>query len=1210
MSRIASRIRGARRCLAAVLSLSFLALAPMQMCLPAAVARNIPAPPPMQSKEPVVRMELRPDAPAASDVTAPPADVKPLDADKLQQLIKRLPAMTVEPSKNTAARVSGEAVVKPELGVKVEPSFPPSGQAPIKPAVATESLRVVRINAEGTFHALSELSISFSQPMVALSDLSTVNDVANIPVKLTPQPEGKWRWVDSQTLIFKPSGGGFPKSTTYKGTVPVGTASINGVKLEQPRSFEFTLPTPSIETFVPQSQVGDLQPTILALFDQKIDPAAVRKHLRATVSGANQKGEIELQLVSQQQVIADQTLNGYVANVDAARWLALKPSQPLPLASTIKVVLTAGCPSKEGLLTTTKEQKFSFSTFGPLKITERPARGLSPYAYHYVDFSNELDAQKFTSSMVHISPPVPDFSSRVQGNVISFGGGFKARTNYKITFSANISDVYGQKLDKAAVADLNTGDIDPSLTGLDSQMKVIPFGKSATIRFTAQGAPKIEVEILAVTPKDWHTFAAFNTDNDDDSEADRIRALPPPPVSVPPQLPGAPQPPSALEPPPPQAPPRPAGHVRPTRHAALKAEPKLPFKRLALKEIAVGQTTKDFEINLQHYLNHGLGHLVVLARTVGTKPDQSVKLRSWVQVTKIGLDAYQSKDLVAVASSLSQGSPMAGVQMQLLPQGSKAVTDRAGIARLKLDDAKHSQWLVATNAQDSDSAILSESDNATEEMGWARLTADPFYQWSLFTDRGLYRPGETVQIKGWARKLRFGKDEELLFSGVPDAKANYAVTGSDGSQIGKGSFPIDNHGGFSFAIKIPDKVNLGSASLSVDAAHPVLHAGGKDQPSIADEGNSVSFDIQEFRRPEFQFTLSSATGTSTIFDQPANVTAEARYYATGALRNSPVKWEVSAQTTSYSPPNWTEYSFGGRTLESLARTDMESVQKNLQTTTDAGGRSAVRLSFPFLAAPLPVSCVCQATVQDIDRHNWSDRLTLLVHPAQVYVGIKTEDNYGEHQLPDPLKTKVIVTDLDGHAVANKTVHLRLVGHSDDNNEFKTVEERDVQSGVDPVDVSLPVKTEGSYQIVALVADDNGRRNQTAVDATVSLPLVIETSNDLQNITVDTDKKTYQPGEGAKILIHAPFAPAHGIVTVHKQCIIQTIPIDMDKLTKTITVPITAAFYPNINVDVNLAGKDSMMAYGSAVVSVPPLERKLDVKVEPAKQKFLLELIRL
>jgi hypothetical protein len=127
---------------------------------------------------------------------------------------------------------------------------------------------------EGKVPLAPELSVTFSQPMVAVT---SQDDAAQVtPVKLSPQPNGRWRWIGTRTIVFDPEVR-FPQATTYTVEVPAGTRSATGGALKATRAFTFETPAPSIVSSYPSSSMAQhLDVPMFVLFDQKIDRRAVR----------------------------------------------------------------------------------------------------------------------------------------------------------------------------------------------------------------------------------------------------------------------------------------------------------------------------------------------------------------------------------------------------------------------------------------------------------------------------------------------------------------------------------------------------------------------------------------------------------------------------------------------------------------------------------------------------------------------------------------------------------------------------------------------------------------------------------------------------------------------------------------------------------------------------------------------------------------------
>ena len=121
------------------------------------------------------------------------------------------------------------------------------------------------------------LSVTFSQPMVAVT--SQDDAATTVPVKLSPTPKGRWRWIGTRTLLFDPEVR-FPQATSYRVEIAAGTKSATGNALAKAVSFGFETPAPRIASAWPQGGPTRRDVPVFVLFDQKIDRDAVLKTIK------------------------------------------------------------------------------------------------------------------------------------------------------------------------------------------------------------------------------------------------------------------------------------------------------------------------------------------------------------------------------------------------------------------------------------------------------------------------------------------------------------------------------------------------------------------------------------------------------------------------------------------------------------------------------------------------------------------------------------------------------------------------------------------------------------------------------------------------------------------------------------------------------------------------------------------------------------------
>jgi len=433
-----------------------------------------------------------------------------------------------------------------------------------------------------------------------------------------------------------------------------------------------------------------------------------------------------------------------------------------------------------------------------------------------------------------------------------------------------------------------------------------------------------------------------------------------------------------------------------------------------------------------------------------------------------------------------------------------------------------------------------------------------------------------------------------------------------------GKATVDALGGFDTDFKLPETPNLGYAYVYFEA---------KGRITGSFEHN---FQIQEFRRPEYEVSTSVSQGPQMVGGS-ADVTASAAYYAGGGLGGAPVSWYVTAEPTSYTPPNRDDYVFGTWTpwwgWRDWWDEDSSPYQQpkswNFSGTTDATGKHVLHMDFLSVSPSQPMSVVAYANVTDVNRQSWSSTATMLVHPSKDYIGLKTKRPFVDKG--DPIDLDGIVTDLDGKADIGKAYEVKAVRLDWTYEKGKyTQKEVDPQSctgtsTADPFKCSFTTKDGGEYQLTAITADSDGRKNQTQMTIWVAggdMPPSRDIAQEQVNLIPDA--KEYQDGDTAKILVQAPFHPAEGVMTVRRSGIVTTERFTIDGPTTTLEVPIKDAYVPNVYVQVDLVGKQKRLddsgqpttdlpdrpAYAVGVLNlpVPPKKRTLAVTVKPEADK--------
>ena len=407
-----------------------------------------------------------------------------------------------------------------------------------------------------------------------------------------------------------------------------------------------------------------------------------------------------------------------------------------------------------------------------------------------------------------------------------------------------------------------------------------------------------------------------------------------------------------------------------------------------------------------------------------------------------------------------------------------------------------------------------------------------------------------------------------------------------GNEIGNGRFEMSALGGFDLAFTVPENSNLGYAGV---------------QLQVNGEMYWHSFQIQTFRRPEFSVSARTETVGPYVVGEAATVAASASYFAGGPLPNADVEWQVCAQPGSYNPPGWPDFSFGTWTpwwydfyyYDEFYYEGGERTCEFSTSQTDAGGEDYLRIDFETMEQPQPFSLLVDATVLDVNRQGWSASTNLLVHPADLYVGLRSERAFVRQG--EPIEVDVIVTDIEGQAVSDRSLTVtaaRLEWRYDDGRwqeEATDVQTCTLTSGGEPGLCSFETEKGGTYQITAEVTDEQGRTNYSELTRWVSGGQQRPVRQVEQEVvTLIPDKATYEVGDTAEILVQSPFGSAEGLMTVSHGSILYTEPFSVGEDGYILKIPITEDYIPDLNIQVDLAGSAVRTDdAGEAVPDLPP-----------------------
>lgn len=1114
--------------------------------------RSRPAPPVGKTADAGIDFRLRDgDRRKASNERIKPSPVTMLSDTDADAILSRVPALPKDAADQVAFRAPENSMPPPRAGVTVPSTFPPAPEGQ-KPTVDPGPLSVRSITPNGEVGPIDRITINFNQPMVPLSSVDSLAE--QVPARISPSADGKWRWLGTQTLVFEfGSGQRLKNATDYVVTVPAGTRSISGKTLDKPVTEHIYTPLLQVVSSGPQGGGHPLDPTMFITWNQEINQAAAAKAIRVNVNGTS----IPIRMV--EPTDKDST--------NRKRTLTFKPLRPLPTGAQVGVEVPPGQTFGEGPRPSMLQHNISFSTYGPFKLTgsrctwdtNQPCRPDMPWTFQ---FNNPVDPKTITRAQFEISPKVDQFELYPGGNSITLQGAFKGRTTYTVRIKSGIKDAYGQALAATEPITFKLVSGFPNIIGPRDPMIIADPAAPARVTFNTYNVRTFRAELYQVTPDDWNAWIAWLERGGSGSNNN---------------------PPGTL----------------------IRSE-----------DIPVGgemDRWTETGVPLASALNsNGRGNVIVrwsASLDYGTRVEKMTGA-CWVQATKLGVSAHRDQERMQVwVTDLLTGKSIKGSSVSVIPSGQTGVTDTTGLAVVSLNQTIGKRIRVSAAGETAflPSAMYSWDGNGFVKGGYADTPL-----WFAYTDRGLYRPGETVSIKGIHRVRPAAPKSRII---IPTAKTQVAwqLMDSQGNEISKGTAPVSKAGGITIKTKLPANMHTGNATLAWG-------------------DGSVSFNVQEFRRPDFEVTSrSEAQGSPVMQDAGIDFSTSASYYAGGSIAGAAVNWNVSVSPTSYTPPGHSEFTFGtwvpwwrgggmsdamdapmGR-FSGFGRPGFGGVFKQHNGTLAADGSHWLHVDVDSIRPASPVTVTATASIQDVNRQARTTTSTQLVHAADTYAGVQFPVTFVD--AGQSFKVATIAVTPDGKVVPNAVIRLKAFRKvwGLDAGEYKEIERDTVAwtvSGGRRMETSIVPQQPGSWTLVATVTDAKGRINRTERTFWVSgEDKLVQSQKQLgqDELTIIPSKPEVSVGGTADVLLQAPYGPTEVLVQVVGRNVLSTQRMTLRRGGTVIKLPVTEEWLPNVTLQVHGVGSKARAGAAKGIMQPAFADGSIPIKVSKAEKKLAVTL---
>jgi uncharacterized protein YfaS (alpha-2-macroglobulin family) len=552
---------------------------------------------------------------------------------------------------------------------------------------------------------------------------------------------------------------------------------------------------------------------------------------------------------------------------------------------------------------------------------------------------------------------------------------------------------------------------------------------------------------------------------------------------------------------------------------------------------------------------------------------------------------------VVRAALLTDGKPLAKSTVFVLGKDlrkiAKAITDANGLAAFDMFAIAGAQYLECEGTIQP----IALSDQFSGGMLGAR--APPSLRAYTMTDRPLYRPGQSVQFKGFVREEQGGSLKIPMGRAVKwTIERDYA-----GELLASGQSKVDADGGWNGNWTPPEDAPVGEF---------VVKALVGGQPA----GSPARFQIQEFRNPPFSVVCEGQD-----LQRPAEsfITVQSQYFHGAPNAGSRAQWTATWLSDSadgaYFGEEWTRVDL----YSEHAKRPVYSMEVSGESVLDGNGQATLRCDAPFKDPGNRAHCsvVWKVDITGPDGQTITGGTTQNVAMAPALLGLKRGDgadgeieflwNAEEQFAPGPE-----AVDVELFRVQTKSVKERLAPDVYRYRNFDQYERVERREQVTEDSLRFKPASPGRYVLlVSPVAGSPGfpvsEEAYLAGKEESEVPVESDTAATVFSVKGREDAKPWIVGEKAVLNV---LSPTGGIawVSVETDRILDTFTVPIQGNTSRIEIPVKSEYEPNVFVSVYVlrpGGSDQLAGemYGYDQINVQSPGRALDVLVKTTRSEY-------
>jgi len=1016
-------------------------------------------------------------------------------------------------------------------------------------AEGSPPLHVLLAGPRGEQRELLEISATFDAPMVRLGERG--RNAKKGPIRIEPSLRGSFTWIGTSSVSFLPAEEPTP-GTRLTCTIPRGTESLNGSRLPEDVVWTIDYRRPRLLAAVPAWR-GPAQPDrpvepsgphplddpFLFAFDRPPAPSAAR-----AIRVRGPEGELRLSPIPATEEHR-RALFGRDARLHTdAQVIALRADLPLAPGARYTVTVAADLPFAQGRLGLAAPVSYDFLALEAPRLLSVEAQS----GQLILSANVAIDPDSLLRHL-RLDPPVGNLSVDADWGDprrLVLGGDYPAGRRLRLEAPAGVPDLFGRVTAEPFVATVELPHAEPELALFPPEGTLMP-DPDPFVRVAARNVGPVRWRAAWILSREMPAWFAPEYD----AQGRRVRHFPPRPWTG---------------------------------------------RWIRLPDWTAAAAREDSTVLLDRPLAEftprpaGAHALVVEARaprrfpkTEPWEPDTLVA-RTAVRISPTGLSVNLGEESGLVwVTDLKTGRPVADAAVTIWPVADSTGLPARPVWSGRTDDDGLARTPGRARLAPRNGALVARAETAAGPS-WLPLSTpwrgadgsgDGANSAFIFTDRPIYRPGETLRWKAFVRSVDAGGIHAAAAGA--DVRARLALPDGEILSPAVTAGSGDAHG----SIALPDDGRTGFRSLELQVRR------GGNWSTLA----SAPVQVEAFRAPRFEARVETST-PRILSGGTAVVTARFAYFAGAPLAGAPVRWQVARQPFYFRPEGWEGYSFAddppGRRFGDDWMGPM--VVREGEAALDTDGRT--RLEIPLSLPPEEGDALLtfEVTARDLADQSASDRtrLQLLRGPYRPAVRPFWDDPAGRGRGV----WEWAVTDTAGRAVPDVPVRLELVRR-----EWKTVRLRRLGGTFDydntPVDSVLsthegvsgaaPTRREvlipqaGLYRLRVTVRQPDGTELAAAGSRWFGGEETAEFPREtVQWIELQPDRPKVDPGDTVRVVVPAPAGGAQGLLLVESGGILGA-RLFQARGTPSLEVPIGELAPPDVTVSAVLVGPDRVPA---------------------------------